>query len=122
MTDSDFPSLSLNSHASLRALSDLAGRELSMHRFRGNIWIDGLAPWEESDWVGRIVRIGSALISVEEHIRRCRATEVEPKTGRRDTGVLCLLEKGWGHTDFGVYARVVEGGEVHVGDPVEALP
>jgi uncharacterized protein YcbX len=121
MTDSEFPSLSLNNHASRRALSDKAGRELSMHRFRGNIWIDGLAPWEEFDWVGRIVRVGSALLSVEERIGRCRATEVEPATGRRDTNVLGLLEEGWGHRDFGVHARVVGGGEVSVGQLVEAL-
>jgi uncharacterized protein YcbX len=120
MTDSDFPSVSVLSLASLRALSHRAGRPLAMERFRGNVWLDGLAPWEEFDWIGRTVRVGGALLQVRERITRCKATTVDPGTGRPDTDTLGLLEEGWGHQDFGVYAVVVEGGRVTVGDAVVA--
>ncbi|MEM1232905.1 MAG: MOSC domain-containing protein [Pseudomonadota bacterium] len=121
LTDNPAPFLSLLNHASLRALGQKAGRQLSMLRFRGNLWVDGAAPWEEFDWVGKDIRIGSATLRVEERIDRCLATTANPETGRRDTPVLDILEEGWGHIDFGVFARVTSGGTVNVGDPVEVM-
>ncbi len=49
MTDADYPSVSIMSHASLGALAQAAGRPLSPLRFRGNIWVDGLPPWAENE-------------------------------------------------------------------------
>ncbi|TCO71537.1 MOSC domain-containing protein [Rhodovulum euryhalinum] len=121
MTDSDFPSVSLLGLASLRALSDAVGRPLDPRRFRGNFWIEGLAPWAEFDWIGRRVRIGGAELEVRERIGRCMATTVDPETGKRDADTLGALERHWGHTDLGVYAEVVTGGRVALGDKVEPL-
>jgi hypothetical protein len=47
-----------------------------------------------------------------EPIGRCRATEANPETGRRDAPTLAALEDGWGHTRFGVYAMVRKGGSM----------
>lgn len=116
LTDSDFPSIAILNLASLAALSQRLGRPLEMERFRGNVWLDGLGPWEEFDWVGRDVRIGDAVLRVRERITRCRATTVNPGTGRIDADTLGALEEGWDHRDFGVYAEVVDGGRVAVGD------
>jgi MOSC domain-containing protein YiiM len=33
---------------------------------------------------------------------------------------MAALEAGYGHTDFGVFARVVDGGTVALGDEVRA--
>ena len=79
------------------------------------------APWEEFDWIGHTVRIGGAVLRIEEATGRCLATAANPETGRRDTDTLGVLEAGWGHTEFGVYGVVVEGGPVSRGDPVEVL-
>lgn len=116
MTDSPFPSVSLNNPASLEALSRKAGRDLSPDRFRGNLWMDGLAPWEEFDLAGARLRIGEAVLEVRERITRCLATATDPVTGERDADTLGALEDGWGHKDFGVYAEVIEAGEIAVGD------
>ena len=121
MTDTPYPSVSILNHASRRAFGQKAGRDLSMHRFRGNIWVDGLAPWEEFDWVGRSVRLGEAVLRIEEPTGRCLATAASPISGRLDTDTLGILEAGWGHTHFGVYGVVEEGGEVRPGDAVEVL-
>lgn len=118
MTDSDFPSVAILNASSLRALSQRVGKPLAMERFRGNIWIEGLAPWQEFEWIGRDLRIGEAILSVRERITRCLATAANPDTGRRDADTLGALEAGWGHRDFGVYAEVIEGGAVTVGDLV----
>jgi uncharacterized protein YcbX len=118
MTDAPFASISVLNLASLRALSQRAGHDLDPRRFRGNIWLDGLAPWEEFDLVGKRLSVGGATLEVVEPITRCRATEANPETGKRDVPTLQALEAGWGHTDFGVYARVLRGGDLAVDDPV----
>lgn len=120
MTDSDFPSVAILNQASLRALGDRLGTKLDMERFRGNVWIDGAEPWAEFDWIGRELRIGGATFAVRERITRCKATMVNPDTGRIDADTLGALEAGWGHQDFGVYAEVVSGGPVVIGDEVGA--
>jgi uncharacterized protein len=86
------------------------GQPLSMHRFRGNIWVDGWAPWSELDLIGQEITIGTARLRVEEPIGRCRATGANPETGVQDADTMGALEAGYGHTDFGVFARVIEGG------------
>ncbi len=122
MTDSARPTVSLMSDASLAALTERAGKPLDRRRFRGNIWFEGAAPWDEHGWIGRRVRLGGATLEILERIGRCSATHADPETGRRDIDMLEMLEGGWGHTDFGVQAVVVEGGQVTRGAPLEVLP
>lgn len=120
MTDSDFPSIAILNRASLRALSEKTAQPLAMERFRGNVWLEGLGPWEEFDLVGREVKIGGATLRVRERIGRCMATAANPETGRIDADTLGALEAGWAHQDFGVYAEVTASGEVAVGDAATA--
>ncbi len=116
MTDSDFPSVSILSVTSLADLSARMGQDLSPHRFRGNLWLDGAAPWEELGWVGRTLRLGGAVLRIDERITRCNATKVNPTTGKPDADTLSALETAFGHQDFGVYATVIEGGPIALGD------
>lgn len=120
MTDSARPTVSLLSDASLAALSERVGLPLDRRRFRGNVWLEGGAPWAEFDLVGRRIRLGGATLEVTQRIDRCSATHADPETGARDVDVLDALESRWRHTDFGVKAEVVEGGVVALGDLLEA--
>lgn len=119
LTDVPEPWVAVLNLASNRALGQRLGQSLSIHRWRGNIWIDGLDPWAEFDLVGRRLRLGDAVLEVMEPITRCQATMANPETGSRDADTLGALEAGYGHQDFGVYARVVEGGTVALGAGVE---
>jgi uncharacterized protein YcbX len=119
-TDDPEPFVAIHTHASHRAVEGRAGRALSIHRWRGNLWIDGAELWDEWDWIGRRLAIGDAVLEVRERITRCKATAANPETGARDVDTLALL-RSWDHQDFGVYARVVEGAEISVGDPVRPL-
>jgi uncharacterized protein len=116
MTDSDFPSVAILNLASLADLSARMGQDLSIHRWRGNLWLDGAAPWAEWDWLGRDIRIGSAVLRVQERITRCMATTVEPATGHSNADTLGALEAAFGHQDFGLYATVVQDGDIALGD------
>lgn len=116
MTDSDFPSVAILSTASLADLSVRMGQELSPHRWRGNLWLDGAAPWAEFDWIGRHIRIGGAVLRIEERITRCNATKVNPDSGKTDADTLSALEAAFGHQDFGVYATVTQSGTIATGD------
>jgi uncharacterized protein YcbX len=55
---------------------------------------------------------------VVKRIVRCAATEVDPGTGIRDLEIPRTLMKAYGHADCGVYAEVIEGGPIAVGDEV----
>ena len=118
LTDTEFPSVSINSHNSLSELSEFAGQDISLHRWRGNIWVEGFAPREEFTWIGKSIRIGKAELDVVDTIQRCEATAADPETGQRNLATLDLLERNWGHRDFGIYARVTRAGDVSVGDAV----
>jgi uncharacterized protein len=52
MTDDPAQTLSILSMASLQDLSAKMGTALSVDRWRGNLWLEGAAPWAEFGWVG----------------------------------------------------------------------
>ena len=120
-TDTDYPSLSINSHTSLRALSDSMGVTLSPLRWRGNIWLDDLDPWAEHSWCGRRFRIGTVVFEGVEPVVRCLATTANPETGEQDADTLGALNDGWNHQNFGLYARVIEDGKISIQDTLELL-
>jgi len=121
MTDTDYPSVSIMTKASHAAVSARLGGALETERWRGNIWLDGPAPWEEFEWIGRDIRIGSAVLHVSAPVERCKHTMVNPVTGLRDADTLDVLNTTFGHQNFGVYARVIEGGDIALGDKAEVL-
>jgi uncharacterized protein YcbX len=122
MTDAPDPWLSVFGLGSHRAVAVRLGRDdLSTERWRANLVLDGLDPWQEFDWVGREVRVGGATIAVRERIVRCLATATNPATGVRDADTLGTLEAIHGEREFAVYAEVTEGGRIAEGDPVRPL-
>ena len=121
LTDIETPLISINSHASLAAVSARAGEPVSPLRWRGNIWVDGVEPWREFDWIGKTIRIGSTELLVVDPIGRCQTTSANPETGQRDYDMPAFLEDGWGHQNFGVYAEVVSSGHVRIGDSLAVV-
>ena len=98
-----------------------AGAPLDWRRMRGNLLVDGFAPWAEMGWVGRRLQVGDAILEVAEIIGRCAATHVNPDTAEVDEDVVGTLNHVWGHNKCGVYVRVVQGGEIRPGDRVTLL-
>jgi uncharacterized protein YcbX len=110
--------ISLISLASVRDLERVARESIDPQRFRGNFYLDGLPAWQEFDWAGREIGLGSARLRIVAAIDRCAATNVNPQTAARDMNIPLTLRKGFRHRDMGVYALVVEAGSVAKGDGI----
>ncbi|MFL2801748.1 MAG: MOSC domain-containing protein [Paracoccaceae bacterium] len=116
LTDTEYPSISLLSIESLNELSTKIGSELDPRRFRGNLWLSGGKPFEEFDWLGQEIILGSSKLKVIERIERCNATKVNPLSGERDINTLNGLNIYYGHQDFGVYCEILTDGKIEKGN------
>lgn len=121
MTDSPYPSISIMNTASHAAVEGMLGAPLETERWRGNIWLNGPTAWEEFDWIDQRIQIGDAILLVKEPITRCNHTKANPITGVRDADTLEALRNGWDHQDFGIYAEVIMGGTVKIGDEAKVI-
>lgn len=114
--------VSLINKASVAAIGALVGRShLDPLRFRGNVLLDGLAPWAEFDLVGRQIRIGEAELEITKRIDRCAAVDVDPKAGLRDLRLIATLEQHLQHHDCGIYARITRSGTIRPGDALDVI-
>lgn len=112
--------VSLINLASVRELERVAGATVDPLRFRANIYVDGMPPWVEREWLGERVTLGGVPADVLKATTRCAATEVEPGTGVRNLRVPRLLRDHFGHVELGVYLRVAGAGPLAPGDRFEA--
>jgi uncharacterized protein YcbX len=120
MTDSDFPSVTICNTASHRAVERKLSMDISPHRWRGNIWLDGFPEWEEFKWMGRDIQIGDAILRPQERTDRCPATNTNPETGLRDADVVSALDS-FGHRDFSMRALVIKGGTIEIGSKADLI-
>lgn len=122
-TDSPRGFVSLINLASVAAVEELVEAPVDPLRFRGNLHVEGLAPWAEFDLVGRVLAAPSGLrLRVTKRIERCAATNVDPDTGLRDLQIPRSLMKHLGHPDCGVYAEVVADGTLAEGERLTVEP
>lgn len=106
--------------ASVAAVEDAVGAPVHPLRFRGNLYVANWPAWNEFDLLGQEISIGHARLKVVRRIKRCAATDVDPETGIRDLHIPQILMQSFGHADCGIYAEVVEGGEIAIGDGIGA--
>jgi uncharacterized protein len=71
---------------------------------------------------GQTLAIGDARLLVVERIVRCVAIDVDPETAARDLNLPDALMRHLGHAECGVYAEVIAGGVVSVGDATTEQP
>ncbi len=104
--------------ASVRELERVAGRRIDPLRFRANVYIDGFAAFAERQWIDKTVHLDGVEAKIADRTIRCEATNVDPGTAQRDMAIPAILQRTWGHTDFGVYAAITSPGTIAVGGPV----
>ena len=112
--------LSIINLASVRDLARIIGKPVNPLRFRANLYIDGLAPWEEMNWIDRELTLGDVILKPFKRTKRCAAVNVDPQTAARDMNIPQSLNSAFGHMDTGIYATVQRGGIIRTGDPLRA--
>ncbi|MGB9648403.1 MAG: MOSC domain-containing protein [Stellaceae bacterium] len=112
--------VSLINRASIAALEAAMGVPVDPIRFRANVYFDGASAWSEHDWIDSQITLGAARLRVISPITRCAATQVNPVTAERDLDIVAALGRAFGHINMGVYAEVMTGGDVALGDALLA--
>jgi uncharacterized protein YcbX len=113
--------ISLIGLGSLRALESAVSAPRDKRRFRANIYIENITPWEEFSWLGKTIQIGEATAIVQERIDRCGATTVNPDTALRDANPVKELQKNFGHIELGIFAEILTPGTIRPGDTIKVM-
>jgi uncharacterized protein YcbX len=103
---------------SVRAVGNMVGADVNPLRFRANLYLRGWPAWHELELVGDMLAIGEVRLKVVKTITRCAATNVDPDTAARDLEIPASLETRLGHNLCGIYAEVIAGGEIAIGDTI----
>ena len=105
--------------ATLETLRGIAPEsDWDVRRFRMNFLVeDAAAGYPEQEWIGRRVRIGDAILLVDMGCPRCAVPTQPFEELPKDPRIMRVLVRETHHI-AGIYAGVVEGGEVRVGDEV----
>lgn len=106
---------------SVATLEQSIGRKVHPLRFRGNVYVEGLPAWLETELVNCTIQIGKVRLRVVKSIQRCAATEVDPETAARDIDIPDALFRLTGEEDCGIYAEVLTAGTIAPGDPFSVL-
>lgn len=120
--------------ATVRALSEHMNHSVDPQRFRMNVWMTGLKPFEELEWVNgfpgtREIMVGKHRFRVDDACERCKAIEANIVTGRYDLNLRdaigdLMTSRGYKSPHrgtpvvMGILAAPLQSGLVKVGDEV----
>jgi MOSC domain-containing protein len=99
----------------------LAAVGYDRRRFRPNLVVAGVTGLSEREWEGGALKIGQAVIGIEDLRTRCIMTTYDPDTQKQDLAVLRRVQTEFGG-QLGLNCYVVAPGQIKVGDPVEFVP
>ncbi|MBI1815417.1 MAG: MOSC N-terminal beta barrel domain-containing protein [Deltaproteobacteria bacterium] len=89
-------------------------------RLRPNIVVGGVPGLAERGWEGRVLRMGTVVIGVQDLRQRCIMTTFDPDTLDQDVEVLKHIHREFGGA-LALNCSVLRGGTLSVGDAVELL-
>jgi uncharacterized protein YcbX len=89
-------------------------------RLRPNIVIGGVEGLSEREWPGACLRIGKALIGVQDLRLRCIMTSFDPDTLVQDKDITRSIYRRF-EGKLALNCFVIEGGEIAVGDDVQLV-
>ena len=109
-------SVSLLNIQSINDFQRKIDKKIEISRFRGNLCIDGIKPWVEREWIGKIIKINHVSFKVEKNIPRCVAINLKPATDDNSLNLLQSLKKTYDHFEMGIYLTALDDGEIGIGD------
>ena len=112
-------SVSLLNIQSINDFQKKIDKKIETSIFRGNICIDGIEPWKEREWIGKVIKINNVSFKVEKNIPRCVAINLKPQTDDNSFNLLQLLKKTYNHFEMGIYLTAIDDGEINIGNSVK---
>ena len=106
-------SVSLINTQSINDFQQKTDKKVEISRFRGNIYIDGIEPWKEREWIGKIIKINNVSFKVKKNIPRCVAINLKPQTDDNSHNLLQLLKKTYDHFEMGIYLTALDDGQLN---------
>ncbi len=101
--------------------NSLPGAGVDAMRFRPNIVLNDLEnPLSADDLVGVRIKIGAAVLTGDVLVPRCSMTTHTQGALPKAPEIMRCLVRDWKH-NFGVYASVIQAGQIRMGDPVSRL-
>jgi len=119
-TDERDAYVSLVNRSTVTAIAEATGTRDHPERYRGNLLVDEVRPFNELNWIGKTVQIGTATFEVVEPIVRCKATECDWH-GSRTEGFLDRLDQQIDTDTCGLFLHVVGDGEIKTTDQLKVL-
>ena len=110
-TDEREAYVSLLNRSTVTAIAEATDTSDHPERYRANLLIDGVHPFEELSWVGSTLQIGRATFEVIEPIVRCRATECDWH-GSRTADFLDRLDRQLNTDVCGLFLRSLDYSEI----------
>jgi len=92
--------------------------DIEFERFRANIYIDGLAAWEERNWIGKTININDIKFIISDEISRCSATNLKPSTDLVTINLPRQLKNTYDHINMGLYLVPQQNGVISKGDKI----
>ena len=111
-------SISLINLNSVKDFSKKINTEIEIERFRGNIYIDKMNPWDEMKLIGKNIKINNCNFQVLGSIPRCSATNLRPNTDNNTINLPLTLKKIYGHINMGIYLKPLNDGIINFKDEV----
>ena len=111
-------SISLINLNSVKDFSKKINTEIEIERFRGNIYIDKMNPWDEMKLIGKNIKINNCNFQVLGAIPRCSATNLRPNTDNNTINLPLTLKKIYGHINMGIYLKPLNDGIINFKDEV----
>jgi len=119
----DEASVSLITLATILQIEKESGRNLDIRRFRPNLLIETYRnePFEEDDWVGKVMAFGENVeggaVSITLRDKRCVMINFDPETAQASPSILKSVVR-LNQNNAGVYGTVVGTGNLSIGQKI----
>ena len=110
--------ISLINLNSIRDFEKKLSKKIEFQRFRGNIYVDGLNPWDERNLINKTLIINNLKFKVTKEIPRCVATNIRPNSSETNLSIPISLKQFYNHINLGIYLIPLNDGNIKSNDDI----
>ena len=110
--------ISLINLNSIRDFEKKLSKKIEFQRFRGNIYVDGLNPWDERNLINKTLIINNLKFKVTKEIPRCVATNINQILLNCNLSIPISLKQFYNHINLGIYLIPLNDGIIKSNDDI----